>query len=87
VRWQGLTERSQTPQSSARKLCACRSAIIDARHVAEEDWSGQGTIYPDTIESGAARQGEPDQDNHNRVAGIQRVMEGGRHVAPVKSLL
>jgi GMP synthase (glutamine-hydrolysing) len=60
--------------------------IIEARHIAEENWIlGQGTIYPDTIESGGTAKAALIKTHHNRVAGIQRLIECGRIVEPLKS--
>jgi GMP synthase (glutamine-hydrolysing) len=47
---------------------------------------GQGTIYPDTIESGGAKHAAIIKTHHNRVAGIQKLIECGRIVEPLKSL-
>jgi GMP synthase (glutamine-hydrolysing) len=60
--------------------------IIESRHIAEENWIlGQGTIYPDTIESGGTAKAALIKTHHNRVAGIQRLIECGRIVEPLKS--
>jgi GMP synthase (glutamine-hydrolysing) len=60
--------------------------IIEARHLAEESWIlGQGTIYPDTIESGGTAKAALIKTHHNRVAGIQKLIECGRIVEPLKS--
>jgi GMP synthase (glutamine-hydrolysing) len=63
--------------------------ILAARGVADGSWIlGQGTIYPDTIESGGS--GHSDQSkaatiktHHNRVPGIQKLMEQGLIVEPL----
>src|SRR5262249_56570404 len=60
--------------------------IIEARSLMDESWIlGQGTIYPDTIESGGTAKAALIKTHHNRVAGIQRLMECGRIVEPLKS--
>src|SRR5205823_4438091 len=43
------------------------------------------TIYPDTIESGGTTNAAVIKTHHNRVAGIQKLMECGRIVEPLKS--
>jgi GMP synthase (glutamine-hydrolysing) len=61
--------------------------IIEARHLLDEQWIlGQGTIYPDTIESGGTAKAAVIKTHHNRVAGIQKLIEAGRIVEPLKSL-
>ncbi len=47
---------------------------------------GQGTIYPDTIESGGTANAEVIKTHHNRVAGIQSLIEAGRLVEPLAQL-
>jgi len=60
--------------------------IIDSRSLADERWIlGQGTIYPDTIESGGTAKAAVIKTHHNRVAGIQKLIETGRIVEPLKS--
>lgn len=46
---------------------------------------GQGTIYPDTIESGGTAKADVIKTHHNRVAGIQRLMQAGRIIEPLHS--
>jgi GMP synthase (glutamine-hydrolysing) len=44
---------------------------------------GQGTIYPDTIESGGTAKAATIKTHHNRVPGIQKLMEAGLIVEPL----
>jgi GMP synthase (glutamine-hydrolysing) len=49
-----------------------------------EGWLlGQGTIYPDTIESGGARHAAKIKTHHNRVARIQALIDAGRVIEPL----
>ncbi|MEO7144231.1 MAG: glutamine-hydrolyzing GMP synthase, partial [Bryobacteraceae bacterium] len=58
----------------------------ESENYLEEHWIlGQGTIYPDTIESGATAKAEVIKTHHNRVAGIQRLIEENRIVEPLTS--
>ncbi|HWQ54523.1 MAG TPA: glutamine-hydrolyzing GMP synthase [Bryobacteraceae bacterium] len=60
--------------------------IIEARHLLEGGWIlGQGTIYPDTIESGGTENAAVIKTHHNRVAGIQKLMAAKRIVEPLTS--
>jgi len=60
--------------------------IIEARHLVEGGWIlGQGTIYPDTIESGGTEKAAVIKTHHNRVPGIQKLMEERRIVEPLTS--
>jgi GMP synthase (glutamine-hydrolysing) len=50
----------------------------------EEEWLlGQGTIYPDTIESGGARHSARIKTHHNRVERIQRLIDQGKMIEPL----
>jgi GMP synthase (glutamine-hydrolysing) len=58
--------------------------IIETRGLLDGHWIlGQGTIYPDRIESGGTANAATIKTHHNRVAGIQRLMESGRIVEPL----
>lgn len=59
--------------------------ILESGHYLDGDWIlGQGTIYPDTIESGGTKQADLIKTHHNRVAGIQKLMEDNRLVEPLR---
>jgi GMP synthase (glutamine-hydrolysing) len=61
--------------------------ILESGHYLEGAWIlGQGTIYPDTIESGGTAKADLIKTHHNRVAGIQRLIEAGRIVEPLHLL-
>ncbi|MEW5981212.1 MAG: glutamine-hydrolyzing GMP synthase [Acidobacteriota bacterium] len=47
---------------------------------------GQGTIYPDTIETGGTRRADTIKTHHNRVPVIERLIERGRVVEPLADL-
>ncbi|MFA6027730.1 MAG: glutamine-hydrolyzing GMP synthase [Patescibacteria group bacterium] len=47
---------------------------------------GQGTIYPDTIESGGTAHADKIKTHHNRVDLIQEMIKKGRIIEPLKDL-
>jgi GMP synthase (glutamine-hydrolysing) len=47
---------------------------------------GQGTIYPDTIESGGTKHSQKIKTHHNRVPAIQKLMDSGKIIEPLKDL-
>ncbi len=58
--------------------------VMAENGIADGAWIlGQGTIYPDTIESGGTRQAATIKTHHNRVPGIQKLMERGLIVEPL----
>lgn len=51
------------------------------------DWMlGQGTIYPDTIETGGTKNADKIKTHHNRVEMVQRMIEEGLVIEPLKEL-
>jgi GMP synthase (glutamine-hydrolysing) len=82
----GVTEPERKRHIIGEEFVRVQERIIDARHIFEENWIlGQGTIYPDTIESGGTAKAAVIKTHHNRVAGIQRLIASGRIVEPLKS--
>lgn len=61
--------------------------ILESGHYMDADWIlGQGTIYPDTIESGGTAKADLIKTHHNRVAGIQKLIAANRLVEPLHLL-
>ena len=81
---QPIPNRSAT--SSAKNSSTSSSAFWQGDHFLDTNWIlGQGTIYPDTIESGGTAKAELIKTHHNRVAGIQRLIAEGRIIEPLSS--
>jgi GMP synthase (glutamine-hydrolysing) len=60
--------------------------ILDSGTFLNGAWVlGQGTIYPDTIESGGSAKADLIKTHHNRVAGIQKLIDEGRIIEPLSS--
>ena len=58
--------------------------IIEERGLLNGEWIlGQGTIYPDTIESGGTSKSATIKTHHNRVPAIRNLIESGRIVEPL----
>jgi GMP synthase (glutamine-hydrolysing) len=58
--------------------------ILRTGHFLDSNWIlGQGTIYPDTIESGGTAKADLIKTHHNRVAGIQKLIDEGRIIEPL----
>jgi GMP synthase (glutamine-hydrolysing) len=82
----GVTEPEQKRHIIGEEFVRVQERIIESRRLMDEQWIlGQGTIYPDTIESGGTAKAALIKTHHNRVAGIQRLIESGRIVEPLKS--
>jgi GMP synthase (glutamine-hydrolysing) len=60
--------------------------VLSTGHFLNGQWVlGQGTIYPDTIESGGTARADVIKTHHNRVAGIQKLIDAGRIIEPLAS--
>jgi len=82
----GITDPEEKRHIIGEEFVRVQERIIDARRLVEENWIlGQGTIYPDTIESGGTAKASVIKTHHNRVAGIQKLIACGRIVEPLKS--
>jgi GMP synthase (glutamine-hydrolysing) len=74
------------------KRWAIGNAFIDvfrdqASHLGiEEHLLGQGTIYPDTIETGGTKRADTIKTHHNRVPIIEEMIEQGHVVEPLAEL-
>ena len=83
----GVTEPEQKRHIIGEEFVRVQERVIEACRLEEEDWIlGQGTIYPDTIESGGTAKASLIKTHHNRVAGIQRLLDAGRVLEPLKLL-
>lgn len=80
----------QTEPEEKRKIIG--RLFIDIINEAAEgtdtsDWIlAQGTLYPDTIESGGTANADVIKTHHNRVDVIMKMIEEGRVIEPVKNL-
>jgi GMP synthase (glutamine-hydrolysing) len=81
-----VTDPEQKRHIIGEEFVRVQERVIESRRLLDEHWIlGQGTIYPDTIESGGTAKAALIKTHHNRVAGIQRLIESGRIVEPLKS--
>jgi len=66
------------------KFVEVQQRILESETYTGGGWIlGQGTIYPDTIESGGTAKADLIKTHHNRVAGIQKLIDEGRIVEPL----
>ncbi len=68
------------------QFVAVQERVLSTGQFLDGHWIlGQGTIYPDTIESGGTARADVIKTHHNRVAGIQKLIETGRIIEPLAS--
>ncbi len=83
----GITDPEQKRHAIGEEFVLVQEEVIEARRLLDEEWIlGQGTIYPDTIESGGTAKSSVIKTHHNRVAGIRKLLAAGRVLEPLKSL-
>lgn len=64
-----------------------RNDVSESMKLNSEEWIlGQGTIYPDTIESGGTKHSHSIKTHHNRVDVILEMMKRGEIIEPIKEL-
>jgi GMP synthase (glutamine-hydrolysing) len=80
----GLTEPEAKRKAIGEQFVLVQERILKTEHFLDGHWIlGQGTIYPDTIESGGTAKSDLIKTHHNRVAGIQALMDSGRIIEPL----
>ncbi len=82
----GLHEPEAKRRAIGEQFVKVQERILATEHFLDGHWIlGQGTIYPDTIESGGTAKADLIKTHHNRVAGIQSLMDAGRIIEPLTS--
>lgn len=80
----GICDPERKRNIIGEQFVKVQERILREGHFLDGHWIlGQGTIYPDTIESGGTARADVIKTHHNRVAGIQRLIESGRIVEPL----
>lgn len=82
-----LVEPEAKRKAIGEEFVAVQERVLASGDFLDGAWIlGQGTIYPDTIESGGTAKADLIKTHHNRVEGIQRLMASGRIVEPIAQL-
>src|SRR5882762_7419047 len=83
---EGVCDPEKKRHIIGEQFVAVQERVLSTGHFLDGHWIlGQGTIYPDTIESGGTERADVIKTHHNRVAGIQKLMETGRIIEPLSS--
>jgi GMP synthase (glutamine-hydrolysing) len=83
---EGVCDPEKKRHIIGEQFVAVQERVLSTGHFLDGHWIlGQGTIYPDTIESGGTAKADVIKTHHNRVAGIQKLMETGRIIEPLSS--
>jgi GMP synthase (glutamine-hydrolysing) len=82
----GIHDPEEKRLAIGEQFVKVQERILATEHFLDDQWIlGQGTIYPDTIESGGSAQADLIKTHHNRVAGIEALIDSGRIVEPLNS--
>ena len=83
----GLTDPQKKRMAVGENFITVRNEVVAKQKLDEEKWMlAQGTLYPDIIESGGTKNSKTIKTHHNRVAGIQALIEKGLIIEPLKDL-
>jgi GMP synthase (glutamine-hydrolysing) len=84
---QGMTDPQKKRMAVGENFITVRNEVVARQHLDESQWMlAQGTLYPDIIESGGTKNSKTIKTHHNRVAGIQELIEQGLIIEPLKDL-
>ena len=82
----GVCDPEKKRHIIGEQFVAVQERVLSSGQFLDGRWIlGQGTIYPDTIESGGTARADVIKTHHNRVAGIQKLIESGRIIEPLAS--
>ncbi|GBF49011.1 GMP synthase [Leptospira ryugenii] len=83
----GKTEPEEKRKVVGDLFIKVQAEAISTFQLDPKSWVlGQGTIYPDTIESGGTKHSHKIKTHHNRVPAIQKMIEEGKVVEPISQL-
>ncbi|MCY4534806.1 MAG: glutamine-hydrolyzing GMP synthase [Bryobacterales bacterium] len=83
-RLQGVADPETKRAIIGQAFVDVQDQILRDDRYAGQDWMlGQGTIYPDTIESGGTHAADVIKTHHNRVERIQELLDHGRVLEPL----
>ncbi len=83
----GETDPQKKRKAVGETFITVRNEVVARLKLDENEWLlGQGTLYPDIIESGGTKNAHVIKTHHNRVEGIQALIEKGLIIEPLKDL-
>jgi len=81
----GITDPEEKRKIIGQTFLDVKDNAAKSLGLDSEAWMlGQGTIYPDTIETGGTRHADTIKTHHNRVDAIQKLIAQGRVIEPLK---
>lgn len=84
---ENLTDPQKKRMAIGENFITVRNKVVAKQKFDENKWLlAQGTLYPDIIESGGTKNSNVIKTHHNRVDGIQKLIEKGLIIEPLKDL-
>ncbi len=84
---EGLTDPEAKREAIGRTFLAVKDKVMATLHLNAGDWVlAQGTLYPDTIESGGTEHAALIKTHHNRIGLIDELIAQGKVVEPLAQL-
>ena len=82
----GLTDPQKKRMAVGENFIAVYNDVISKQKLDDNWLLAQGTLYPDIIESGGTKNSNTIKTHHNRVDGIQKLIEKGLIIEPIREL-
>ncbi len=83
----GLVDPEEKRKVIGKAFIEVQQRVLEKLGLNNNEWLlGQGTIYPDTIESGRTKHAQVIKTHHNRVAIIQELLAQGKVIEPLNQL-
>ncbi len=80
----GIVEPEEKRKIIGKVFLDIREQVSQKLGLDSDEWLlGQGTIYPDTIETGGTKHADTIKTHHNRVDAIQKLIAEGKVVEPI----
>lgn len=82
-----LIDPQEKRQAIGETFLTVRNSYLESLHLDPRHWMlGQGTLYPDIIESGGTAHADVIKSHHNRVDAVTALIEAGHVVEPLHEL-
>lgn len=83
----GVADPEEKRRVIGETFLAVQQRVLAMHNLSPAAWLlGQGTIYPDTVETGGTAHADHIKTHHNRIPAIQAMVAAGRVIEPLKEL-
>ncbi len=86
-RLKGISDPEQKRKIIGELFWEVKEDIAEEKNLNPDEWiMAQGTIYPDTIETGGTKHADTIKTHHNRVDLMQEMIKAGKVIEPIAQL-